>query len=268
LNFGLGVDFFKMENKQEIVPIFYDHSSYKSILTFWTGKDCIAGGPDSIIDLAKSAGLKKIFFVSSNFRNFDEAIKSCEKSDIQLCFGLELWITDRIERNDQSSHNESKIIIWMKNSRGYRDLIKIYSEIFTNNVNKYYHYRGDWATICRLWTDNLILSIPFMDSFIQRNLLHYGSSIIPTLPCNPILHREVDSGLPFDGLINAALDEYNKDQKLSEIKTKTIMYSKREDARAYCNYRAILNKGDFGNPKLDFLCSDNFCFDDYLEVSK
>jgi len=177
-------------------------------------------------------------------------------------------LTDKIEKNDQSKQNESKVILWMKESAAYKDLIKIHSEIHMNGANKYWHYRGDWATVKRMWSDNLNLSIPFADSFIHRNLLNYGSCIIPDFPCDPILHREINSGLPFAQLIDEALDLYNKNNNFEEIKTKTIMYKKRIDSRAYSNYRAILNKGDFGNPGIDFLCSDNYCFEDYLEVTK
>jgi len=106
------------------------------------------------------------------------------------------------------------------------------------------------------------------DSYVHKNLLHYGSSIIPDLPCKPIIQREVDSGLPFERLINNALDEYNKNGDMEEIKTKTIMYSKKGDCAAFINYRAINNRSTFSNPEFDYLCSDNFSFEDYQNLTK
>jgi hypothetical protein len=252
----------------DITPVFYDHSSQKSILTWWGKKDWSDTGPVSILQLAQEANLKQVFFVSKNFHTFNEARLACESNALQLVFGLELWVTDSLEKNEQSSHNESKIIIWLKNSSSYKDAIKIYSKIHTDINNKYYHYRTSWGMIKSMWTENLMLGLPTFDSFIHKNLLHYGASIIPDLPCDPIIHREVNSGIPFVQLINLALDKYNIDKKFLEIKTKTIMYRNYKDAAPYINYRAINNRADFGNPQIDFLCSDKFCFEDYTNLIK
>lgn len=257
-----------MENNKEIIPVFYDHSSQKSILTWWSKKDWSETGPVSILQLAQEANLKQIFFVSKNFHTFNEARLACEANNLQLSFGLELWATDIVEKSEKSSHNESKIIIWLKNSDSYRDAIQIYSKIHTDINNKYYHYRSSWSQIKSMWTDNLALSLPMFDSYIHRNLLHYGASIIPDLPCDPIIQREVNSGIPFEKLINLALDKHNPNKLFQEIKTKTIMYKNYKDSAAYVNYRAINNKADFGNPQIDFLCSDKFCFEDYQNLTK
>ena len=67
--------------------------------------------------------------------------------------------------------------------------------------------RFDFKQLKPLWTDNLILVLPFFDSFIAKNLLSYGAAIVPHFDfTKPVLFREVGSNLPFAHLIDAALE--------------------------------------------------------------
>ena len=256
-----------MESKN-IIPIFYEHSSLKSILVPWNPSETTEGGPVSIFTLAQEAKLNHVHIVSNHFYNFVEMQKTGDKLGIPIRFGIEMWVTDNIENSEQSTANESKVIIWMKNPAAYKDLIKLYSAVYTNPAHKYYHYRGSWGILKKYWTENLSLTLPFFDSFIHRNLLNYNSSIIPDLPCNPIIQREIDSDIPFAGLINFALDEYNKNGEYEEIKTKTIMYNTYEDVKPYIVYRAIGTRGNYGAPNLDYMCSNKFCFENWKEIVK
>lgn len=251
----------------EILPIFYDHSSHKSLLTPWTADDVKPNGPQSFLKLAKDAGHKKVYFVSTNFYSFIEAWKNANKMDLELVFGLELWVCkDAHEKSEASTQDESKAIIWIKNGDGYKDAIKIYSEIYTDAENKYYHMRGSWKNLRDNWTDNLSLSIPFFDGFLHRNVLNHGSQIVPDLPCIPYFHREIDSGLPFARIIDEAIDGYGTNGL--EIKTKTIYYEKVSDFKAWQVYRSIGLHSDFGKPEMQFCCSDNFSWEGYNKLIK
>lgn len=252
------------------IPIFYDDSSSKSILTWWEEKDYVEGGPTPIIKLAKEAGLKEVHFVSTNFRSFVSAYKICDKVGIALRFGLEIILTDLLEKTPDSQTNESKVIIWMKNSEGYKDLIKIYSAIHSNKDNKYYYYRGSWSMIKSLWTNNLILSFPWADSFIAINRLRYKASIVPDLSFTKdiIFFREVETNLMEEKLINDTLDNYLiAHPSFEKNDVKSIYYETPEDVKACVVFRTIFtDKASFFDPKLENFASDSFNFKSWKEV--
>jgi DNA polymerase III alpha subunit len=251
----------------DITAIWYSDSSQRGINVWWPEKETKPDGPQSIVALAKKAGLKQVYFVSTRFYDFVVAWKLCEENDLQLIFGLELWVCNNPEEKSEASiADESKVIIWMRNSNGYKDLIKLYSKIYTNINNKHYHFRGSWSVLKELWTENLLLSVPFFDSFLHRNTLNYGSAIIPDFPTKPVFMKEINSGLPFAPLVEEALDNFIKDGDYEVMNTKTIYYSDYEDAKAYCVYRSIRERSNFQKPQLDHFGSPNFCFSDYMKL--
>lgn len=253
----------------EIIPIFYDSSSFKSILTVAKPSEYHEGGPVSIVTLAKEAGLKKCVFVSKNFSSFIDAYKNLKKENIELIFGVEFVMCDDAKnQSPESQANEHKIIILMDGTeKGYQDLIKIYTACHSNPDNKYYIQRFDYKQLKPLWSKHLIMALPFFDSFIAKNLLQFGAAIVPDLSfCKPIILREINSGLPHEGIINTAIDKYNADKVLEEIKTKTIYHHKYEDFRAYSVYRAIMNNAQHQKPEMEHFGSKNFNFEDWKKL--
>lgn len=254
--------------KEEITPIWYSDSSQKSINVWSPEKECTPSGPQSIITLAKKAGLKEVYFVSPRMYDFVTALKLCESNDLQLIFGLELWVcTNPEEHTEASIADESKVIIWMKSGEGYKDLIKLYSKVYTNIKNKYYHFRGSYNILKECWTENLLLTIPFFDSFLHRNTLNYGSAIVPDFPMKPVFMREINSGLPFELLIEEALMNFTKGE-YEIMNAKTIYYDKYDNFKAWQIYRSIHLKSDFHMPKMNFCMSNQFCLEDYLKLTK
>lgn len=251
-----------------VLPVFYDQSSSKSILTYWKDKDLTDKGAKSIVKLCKDNGLKSCFGVSSTFLTFPEAQTNLTKEGIDFAFGLELWVCNEPESlTPESQRSESKIIIRAETSQGYFDLKTIYSKIHTNPRNFYHRHRTSFAEIKSLWTPNLTLILPFFDSFVCQNTITL-SSIVPDLPVSPLIFREVDSGLPFAPLIDAALNSFNEGGKYPEQRVKTIYYPTKAHFRAWQVFRCIKNRSSFQRPELDFCCSDNFSFEDYLRLSK
>jgi hypothetical protein len=252
----------------DVVPIFYDHSSRKSLLTYWNAKDTVPGAPQSIVGLCKSAGLKECFGVSTNFHTFLEAWKNLKEEKISFRFGLQLTLCDDAKvHTDDSLKNEHKVIVFMKNSNAYVDLIRLYTACASDPTNRYYLQRFDCKQLKQHWTDNLLLAIPFFDSCIHANMLRYGASIVPDFPVKPMIFREVDSGVPFASLIDKALDLYNADGSHEEVKTKTIYYEKKDDLEAYITERARKARGSFSKPNLNYMCSPRFCFEEWKELT-
>lgn len=255
--------------KEEIIPIWYSDSSGRGINVWASEKDSKSpDGPQSIVVLAKKAGLKKVHFVSNRFYDMVSAWKLAEENGLQLIFGLEIWICNNPEDHSNASiADESKVIVWMNSGQSYGDLIKLYSKIYTNINNKYYKIRGSWTILKEFWTENFSLSIPFLDSFLHKNTLNHGSAIIPDFPVKPIFMREVNSGLPFAPLIEEALDRF-VGTEYEVINTKTIYYPDYEDAKAWMVFRSIKERATFNKPQLDYCCSNTFCLSDYMEITK
>lgn len=253
-----------------ILPIFYDHSSKKSILTYWKEKELAPNGPRSIIKICKDSGINTIYGISNNFSTFIEAYKNCREAKINFRFGIELWMCDDAKVHDAASlNNEHKIVIFARNSDAYKDLVKIFSACHADRNNFYYKARFDFQQLNKLWTNNLILALPFFDSVIAQNTLKYNCNIIPNFPVPPIIMREQSAKLPIESSINYALDLFNNEGKYEEIKTKTIFYEKRSHFDEYTVYRCIHNRGSsIEEPKMDYFGSPNFSFEDYLQLSK
>ena len=252
-----------------IIPIFYDDSSLKAINVWWEEKEAEDGGPPLIVKMAKEAKLTEIYFVSTNFYSFREALKRCEDNNIKLIFGLQILVTeDSKDQSDLSSQKESKVIIWLKNSQAYYDIIKLYSAVYTDSTNKYYHFRTDWKTIKKYWTDNMILCLPYFDSIIHNSLLKYAPAVICDFPCKPLVMKEINSGLPYSLLLDDETDRFAKEHELEVIKIKTIYYEKYTDVSAYMVYKMIDAKTTWDKPEKEFLCSNRFCFEDWKELNK
>jgi len=253
----------------DITPLLYDDSSGKAILTSWKESECKEGGPVSFIKLAKDAGLKKIVFISNNFHTFVSCLKACDEVGIQMIFGLEILMCPNSEdKTDDAIKSNHKIIVFMKNSAGYRDLIRLYSKWKTNPSNKYYDYRFDYKQLRENWTDNLKIALPFFSSFLAANTLHYNCSIIPDFPTDDItIFRETGVIHPHKMLIDRALNEFNKDGKYPEVMTKTCYYNKREDAKPWITFKSIQNRANFAAPQLEYLGSNDFCWQSYLELT-
>jgi len=251
----------------EIIPLFYDQSSFKSILTYWKAKECTPDGPSSIVQICKDNNIKKCVGISRNFSTFIDAWKNLKDIGTELIWGIEFVMCDDAKvHDDDSRKNEHKIIVLMKNKDGYKNLLNIYTACHSNPDNKYYVQRFDYKQLKPLWSDNLILAIPFFDSFIDKNLLQYGATIVPDMSfTKPIIFRETGSKLPFESLIHAALSRYNN-IGLEEVQTKTIYYKNRADFRAYSVYRAIMNKELHSKPNMDHFGSQEFCFESYREL--
>jgi len=251
----------------DIIPIFYSDSSQRATNVWWPEKDCESpDGPQSIITLAKKTGLKEVYFVSTRMYDFPAALKLCEQNNLQLIFGLELWVCSNSEEHSEASvADESKVIVFMKNSDAYFDIIKLYSRVYGNIKNKYYKMRASWSILKECWTPNLLLAISFFDGFYARNTLNYGSSIIPDFPDKPIFLKEVNSGLPFEDILYESLNNFTKGE-YEVVRVKTIYYNNYQDFRAWQVYRSIHFRSNFSNPEMNFCMSNQFCLEDYLKI--
>ena len=87
---------------------------------------------------------------------------------------------------------------------------------------------------------------------------------------NPVFFVE-DNGLPVDGLLKEAVEEFTSANNFKIQKTKSIYYRKRKDLTAFQTHKMITSRS-FGRkasiqaPNLDGCGSDEFCMESWLEL--
>lgn len=223
-------------------------------------------GPISLCDLAKEEKLSKLHLVESNFVNFMNAFKNLKDTGCDLSFGLKVVVCEDLnDKSEASFKTESKVVLFLKNDDGYKSLIHLYSKAATDGF--YYIPRLDWKFLNEMWSDNLILSLPFYSSFLARNTLSF-SSIAPTLPTKPLMLKEVGQELPFDSLLDEAIDRYVQSNSLETQNVKSIYYKNRTDAKKFLIWRCILNRTTWDKPGMEFMSSKEFSWQSYKELAK
>jgi DNA polymerase III alpha subunit len=247
------------------IPLFKSHYSIgRSILTLNPPGDDKKNTPTSIFDILKKNKIKEFFLVENSMSGFLEAYKNSEDNGIKLNFGLRLnFLCDVEEKNEEALKSRCKYIIFAKNTEGYKKLIRIWS--FAAKEGFYYTPNLDFKTLRDFWSnDDLLMCVPFYDSFLHRNTLE-GAVCIPDFEyCKPILFVE-DNDVPFDHLIKERALSYAESSGLSIQKTKSIYYRNREDFLAYLTFRCINNRSTLERPNIDHMCSNEFCFESWKE---
>ncbi len=250
-------------DKNNIIPLFTSDYSMRGILTIDKAEEIKENSPVSIFSIAKKYSINPVFIIENTFTGFIKAYKYAKETDTQLIFGLKIVVvSDLNEKTAESCRNESKIIIFINNSQGYYDLIKIFSLAATDG--KYYVPRIDWASLKKLWTENLSLAIPFYDSFLHVNSLTMGNCV-PDFPAEPVFFME-SHDLPFDGLICDSILQYCIPNKNEIIQTHSCYCYLNKDITALQTYRAILNRNALSKPQLDHFASEKFSFESFLEL--
>ncbi len=261
-----------------IIPIFTSDASLgKSILTSDEAKDKIDESLSvSIWAIAKVHDLNPVHVIEDSFVSYIAHYKQSLKLKKQLIFGIKFKIVqDRKDNSEDSVLTESDVVVWMKNSEGYYDLIKLFSAIHSDAENyiwdKYArkaYYRGDWKLLQEFWTKNLALSIPFYDSFLHNNILKYNHKAVPNFgKIKPtfILERH---DLPFDDIIQDAVINYCKENEYESINGHSIYYYQKEDLRAYQVDRCISARTTYQMPNMEYFSQPTFSFESWKELNE
>ncbi len=250
----------------DVVPLFKSQYSIgRSILTLEERGCSSESGPDSVFDICADNNLDTFFLVDDSMSGFLQAYVNSEKNNLKMIFGLRISICpDLNQKNPESLDKTCKYIILVKNTNGYRRLIKLFSESSLKGF--YYNPRADFKLISSVWDDDdLQLAAPFYDSFLHRNSLQDAWCPEPPSSFNLDLIMENNS-LPFDYLIRDRILEYAKNnKKCNLIKGQSIYYKNKTDFKSYITFRAIDKRTTLGKPNLEHMGSDEFCFESWKE---
>jgi DNA polymerase-3 subunit alpha len=247
-----------------MIPLFKSHYSLgRSILTL-EDKTKQDDYPDSIIQICKENKMNELFLVEDNMSSFLEAYFNCKNNNIKLNYGLRITITESInDKTDESRLKNSKIILFAKNKNGHELLTKLYS--IGAKTGFYYEPRLDYEILKSNWNENdLILAIPFYDSFIFNNTLKNFICVPQFNFTKPIVFLE-ENDLPFDFLVKNKMMAFCKENDLEILNTKSIYYNKKKDFKTYLTFRCINNRSTLNKPELDHMSSNEFCLESYLE---
>ena len=251
---------------EKVLPFFKSHYSIgRSILTLEKPDEGIEGGPDSIIKLCKDHDLKEFYLIEDSMSGFLQAYVNSTENKIKLNFGLRLNVCQDLTKKEESALKETcKFIVFAKNKSGYERLVKIYSKAYLEGF--YYYPRADYEMLKEMWSDkDLILCVPFYDSFLHRNTL-MGYNCIPDFSFTKPVFCIEDNSLPFDHLILNRVNKYAKKED-EKVKTQSIYYAKKDDFKAYLTFRCIDKRTTLDKPNFDHMCSDEFCFEKWKEKS-
>ena len=251
----------------DLVPIFKSHYSLgRSILTLEKEGVSVDDGRDSIVDIAKENEFEEVFLVDDCMGGFLEAYSNLKEVGIKLVFGVRMTVCEDISvKNEDSISTSSKYIILCKNKKGYQRLIKIYSQAAKDGF--YYEPRTDFKQLKRLWSnDDLILAVPFYDSFIYYN--NFSSrNCIPNFSFNNPLFFTEDNNLPYDKVLLSLVNNYIQEYDYETKACKSVFYKDKADFKAYLTFRCINNRSTLEKPELNNMCSDTFCLESWKELA-
>jgi DNA polymerase-3 subunit alpha len=244
-----------------MIPLFKSHYSLgRSILTL-EDKSEVDDYPDSIIQIAKENKLKELFLVEDNMSSFLEAYTNTRNNNIKLNYGLRITITESMEdKSEESRFKNSKVIIFFKNNEGYSLLTKLYSKAAKEGF--YYEPRLDYKTLSDNWSDDLLLCVPFYDSFIYNNTLKNFICVPNFSFTKPIVFIE-NNDLPFDFIIKNKMLNFVKENNLEVLLVKSIYYKNKKDFKSYLTFRCINNRTTLNKPEIEHMSSDSFSFEEW-----
>lgn len=249
------------------LPLYKSHYSLgKSILTLDKPKGSIDYNPVSIVDLVLHSKQPVMTLVEDNMTSFLEASKHCQDKKIKLMFGLRLSITNNMSGQDEASlKNRAKYVIFAKNNAGYKALIKIWSCAATDGF--YYNPCIDFSALQSFWNENLILAVPFYDSFLHLNAFE-GNFHIPNFSViKPIFFIE-NNHLPFDNHLKNKVLTYCGANQYDTVNTQSIYYKSKLDFIAYLTFRCISERTSIEKPEFNHMGSDSFNYERWLKENQ
>ena len=251
------------------IPLFTSNYSMNSTLTLDSPPDKdkpkdvedYLKGPKSIVQICVDNKINPLFLVEANMSGIVSAYKKSKENDLKLRFGLKVVMcNDMKDKSPASLLSEHKIIIFAKNSTGYKRLLKISSEAATKGF--YYRPRLDSAALEGFWDKkDLLIAHPFYYSFLHRNLLYFSNCQPKYNFADNIFFIERND-LPFNYLIENAVDKFCNGKKL-KVPVQSIYYERNEDFKTLCTYRCIRERTSLEKPNLEHFASSMFSFENW-----
>ena len=133
---------------------------------------------------------------------------------------------------------------------------------YYRNDSKFKHLEKNWDN------EDLLLAVPFYDSFLFYNTLTTRICLPSFEFTNPVFFEETNS-LPFDEIVTSSVMSFTKDGELHPVtKTQSIFYNNKKDFKSYLTFRCINNRSSLEKPQLNHMGSNEFCFQSWKEKNE
>lgn len=244
----------------DAIPFFKTHNSIgKSILTV-----------SDVFRLAGDNRLDSVVLIEDMMIGFPEALRLSKKTGIKLIYGIRFDICNSLEESyEDIVSSRCKMIAIMKNDDGYKDLIKLYTSVHTNDKKCI-----DYKILRDIWdsSSNIDFGLPFYDSFIAKNCLTLSNCLPDFGIKSPFVCVE-NNCHPFDDIVQDRVKQYCSINENRIVFCKSIYYENYDDFDSYTVYRLICGRSVYGNstldkPNLPHFGSNKFCFEDWKENRK
>ncbi len=188
---------------------------------------------DDYISFAKKYNHSFLSITDSNLYGVYKFYKKCVEANIKPVIGLEY----SFKTEDQ---NISKVLLYAKNNKGYKALLKISTQVKTNKVEE--------LDFLKNYDKDLFLVFVFNDSFLERLLYTKEYEIL-----NEFLKTIQSFKYPFIGIsytnklnkldLNKEMEDYAKTQKINCIPIHQCKYLENKNAIIYEALTLIGNAG-------------------------
>ena len=149
-----------------MIPLFKsDFSIGKSILRL-DNRSFEEGSDSSIFKILSDSKCNDLVLVEDTMIGFLEAYNNCKSLGINLIFGLNILCNSSINPQEKD-----KYIIFSRNPSGCKSLNKIYSFIHSERNGSI-----DLESLKDFWSEDLLLYVPFYDSFLYNNFMFFSES--------------------------------------------------------------------------------------------
>lgn len=245
-----------------ITPIFSTAlgSVGKSLLTTNFNGDLDETSPIGIFDIAKKHKLNSVYVLDNSMSSFIQVYENAEKSNIDFRFGIKMLLSH--DKEDPKKHL-GKYNVFIKNTKGYEELINLTSFGAIKNAKDKTNEITQFDDVKDLMeSDNLIVMIPFYDSFLFNNYFYCGKSFPSLSKIKPFFCIENHETI-YDYTFKDIVLSYCKSEGMKSIDTHQIYYYKNKHIKPYLLLRAINKRGNWQRPELSHFSSDKFSFEHY-----
>lgn len=217
---------------------------------------------EDLVDIYSEGDLDVLHLVEDSFCGFREIERVMGENKIPFAFGLRLDVVQEELREEDLS--PSKLVFFAKNKDGLVSLKDIYTKAKTSDSG--FVVMSDYS---REDFRNVKIMVPFYDSYICKNIFHFGMVDIDLDRFDDVIYSEEDNLHPFDFQIKSRLSLLG----VETAKTKTIYHKLRDDFHAFQMLKAVCARSQgrspvFSNPNLNDFCSEEFCWESYLDQCK
>ncbi len=200
--------------------------------------------------------------------------KACIKEGIKPIIGCEVYVANgsRFDKSQTQDGHSCHLVLLCKNDTGYRNLIYMVSEAFSNGF--YVKPRID-MDLLRKHSEGLVALSACLGGYIPKRIVagDYEGAANYALEMKEIFGEDFylevqDHGLEDQGLVNEALYKMSEEFDIPLVATNDVHYLKREDSEAQAILMCIQTGNVISDGKPIGFETDEFYYKSTDEMSK